>query len=73
MIISTWRTCQAAAHASWKHRWALYVIKAERRLPHAWMQRLRLGQLSYDPVSQQPVYRCAVNVQIPGPSVGSVY
>jgi hypothetical protein len=58
MIIKTWNTTQEAAESYWKHRWAIYVIKAERRLPRAWVQRLRLGQLTYDPVSDKRVHRC---------------
>lgn len=57
MIIKTWGTTQEAAEGYWKHRWAIYVIKAERRLPRAWVQRLRLGQLTYDPVSDKRVHR----------------
>ncbi|WIA19587.1 hypothetical protein OEZ85_005527 [Tetradesmus obliquus] len=56
MIIKTWGTTQEAAEGYWKHRWAIYVIKAERRLPRAWVQRLRLGQLTYDPVSDKRVH-----------------
>jgi hypothetical protein len=60
MIIKTWGTTQEAAESYWKHRWAIYVIKAERRLPRAWVQRLRLGQLTYDPVSDKRVHRYGV-------------
>eukprot|EP00878_Enallax_costatus_P020818 GHUV01022018.1.p2 GENE.GHUV01022018.1~~GHUV01022018.1.p2 ORF type:complete len:100 (+),score=14.68 GHUV01022018.1:189-488(+) len=56
MIINTWNTAQSAAEASWKHRWAVYVIKAERRLPNMWVQRLRLGQQAWDPITRKPVY-----------------
>eukprot|EP00882_Tetradesmus_deserticola_P007181 GHRQ01007561.1.p1 GENE.GHRQ01007561.1~~GHRQ01007561.1.p1 ORF type:complete len:151 (+),score=89.36 GHRQ01007561.1:297-749(+) len=56
MIIKTWGTTQEVAELYWKHRWALYTIKAERRLPRAWVQRLRLGQLTYDPVSGKRVH-----------------
>jgi hypothetical protein len=57
MIIKTWGTTQEAAEGYWKHRWAIYVIKAERRLPRSWVQRMRLGQLTYDPVSDKRVHR----------------
>lgn len=57
MIIKTWGTTQEVAELYWRHRWAIYVIKAERRLPSAWVQRLRLGQLTYDPVSDKRVHR----------------
>lgn len=61
MILHTWQTTQGPAELYWKHRWAIYVIKAERRLPAKWVQRMRLGQPTWDPVSMKPVYRWALD------------
>jgi hypothetical protein len=57
MIIATVRANQATATAHWLHRWAIYVLKAERRLPAGWVQRLRLGTPTADPKTGAPVYR----------------
>lgn len=58
MIIATVRANQATATAHWRLRWAIYVLKAERRLPAAWVQRLRLGTPQTDPKTGGSVYRC---------------
>lgn len=63
MIIHTWRANQFTATSHWKHRWALYVLKAERRLPASWAQRLRLGQEAWDPKAQKSVYRWAAQME----------
>jgi hypothetical protein len=60
MIITTVRANQLTATAFWRHRWSMYVLKAERRLPPAWAQRLRLGTPSYDPKTGHCVYRWVV-------------
>jgi hypothetical protein len=60
MIITTWHANQVTAVSHWKHRWALYVLKAERRLPPSWAQRLRLGQPAWDANAQCTVYRWVV-------------
>jgi len=57
MIITTWSTTQGIAESNWRHRWAIYCVKAERRLPEAWVQRLRLGQQAWDPKTQRIIYR----------------
>jgi hypothetical protein len=57
MIIRTYSTAQKAAEAHWRRRWASYVVKAERRMPAAWVRRLRLGQPAWDPKTQRPLYR----------------
>ncbi|KAI8467692.1 MAG: hypothetical protein J3K34DRAFT_32028 [Monoraphidium minutum] len=56
MIIRTYNTAQEAAEAHWRRRWATYCVKAERRMPAAWVQRLRLGQPAWDPMSRQHQY-----------------
>jgi hypothetical protein len=57
MIIRTHATARKAAKAHWRRRWAAYVVKAERRMPAAWVRRLRLGQPAWDPKTQRPLYR----------------
>ncbi|KAF8062894.1 TRPV6 [Scenedesmus sp. PABB004] len=56
MIINTWVTTQAAAEEHWRHRWAIYVVKAERRLPAGLVRRLRLGTRTWDPAARKPLY-----------------
>lgn len=57
MILRTFRANEGASTAHWRLRWAIYVLKAERRLPNAWAQRLRLGTPTRDPKTGQSVYR----------------
>ncbi len=59
MILHTYMTAQKAAEGHWRRRWAAYVVKAERRMPRAWVQRLRLGQPTFDAKSGRTIYRCA--------------
>lgn len=56
MIIRTYNTTQEQGVLQWRRRWAIYVLKAERRMPRSWQQRARLGQLAYDPGLQRNVY-----------------
>ncbi|GBF97002.1 hypothetical protein Rsub_09799 [Raphidocelis subcapitata] len=56
MIIRTYATTQHAAEAHWRRRWAIYTVKAERRMPQALVQRLRLGQPAWDPRSGRQQY-----------------
>ncbi len=57
MIIRTYDTCQSIAYKQWRRRWAMYVLKAERRMPKAWVLKHRLGQLAWDPKTNRPAYR----------------
>lgn len=46
MIIRTYthNLNERVGEAHWRRRWAAYTLKAERRMPAAWVRRLRLGQ-----------------------------
>lgn len=56
LLVHTYGSAREMAGKTWKLRWALYVIRAEARLPHVWQQRYRVGQVAYDPALQQRVY-----------------
>jgi hypothetical protein len=57
MIIRTYNTAQEDGVRHWRRRWAIYVVKSERRMPSGWLQHHRLGQRTWDPRLQRTVYR----------------
>ena len=56
MIIRTYDAADQTAEKRWRRRWALYCLKAERRMAGACVARSRLGQLAWDPRAQRQVY-----------------
>jgi hypothetical protein len=56
MIVRTWALAQGPAEGAWRRRWALYTLKAERRMPAAWRRAHRLGQPAWDPRTGRYAY-----------------
>ena len=56
MIIRTYDRAETSAERHWRRRWALYCLKAERRMTGGCVARSRLGQLAWDPRTKRQVY-----------------